>query len=196
MKSSSTVFLLISLAIVCSASYGQQQKGDTELGLFGMYFTTTGNSDFKVSTANVNLTYGEYLTDHWEMAIAPMLTVVSTTVTTPVVDYVINPITGLPVYTTTYERSTSTKTTFGMSIYCTYSILLKDAKTVPYGGLAVSRQDLSSKDDKGGVGINVGTKYFFSKKTALDVKGNYLFTLSKNQSGGQLLFTVGLSFLF
>jgi hypothetical protein len=196
MKTSAIVSLIAILFMTTITSYGQQQKGDTELGFYGMYFTNTGSSDFKVSMANIAFTYGKYFTDNWEFAVAPTLTVTTTTMATPVVDYVIDPITGLPQYTTTIEHTSSTKTTFGMSWYITYSLLAKDAKTVPYFGAAYYRQDYSNKDDHGAAGINAGAKYFFSKKTAMDLKGNYLFSLNKGQSGGQLLFTVGLSFLF
>jgi hypothetical protein len=196
MKSSVVACLLLSLILLCNASNGQQQKGDTELGFFGMYFTSTGSSDFKVSTGNIDVTYGKYFSDNWEVAFAPTLTITTTTMTTPVVDYVIDPITGLPQYTTTIEHTSSTKTTFGMSWYITYSFLAKDAKTVPYFGLVFYRQDYSNKDDNGAAGINAGAKYFFSRKTAMDLKGNYLFSLNTGQTGGQLLFTIGLSFLF
>ena len=196
MKTSAIVSLISILLLTGVTSYGQQQKGDTELGFYGMYFTSTGKSDFKVSTGNIAVTYGNFFTDHLEIAVSPTLSIITTTSTTPVTDYVIDPITGLPHYTTTFETSSTTKTTFGIGIYLTYSFLAKDAKTVPYLGVILYRPDYSNSDDHGAAGINAGAKYFFSRKTAMDLKGNYLFSLNKGQTGGQLLFTIGLSFLF
>ena len=75
------------------------------------------------------------------------------------------------------------------------SLLTRGAKAVPYVGAQYFKQDFSNTDDKGSVGINAGVKYFFSKKAAFDVSGNYLFTLNSEEKGGMLYFAVGLSFL-
>jgi hypothetical protein len=72
---------------------------------------------------------------------------------------------------------------------------MRNAKAVPYLGAQYFKNDFSDSEDKGSIGINAGLKYFFAKKTALDIGGNYLFTLNKDQEGGLLLFAVGLSFL-
>ena len=53
------------------------------------------------------------------------------------------------------------------------------------------KQDFSDSEDKGSVGVNLGAKYYFAKKAAFDVSGNYLFTLNKDQEGGMLYFAVG-----
>jgi hypothetical protein len=52
------------------------------------------------------------------------------------------------------------------------------------------------ENDKGSMGVNAGVKYFFAKKTAFDLSGNYLFSLNGADEGATLLFAVGLSFLF
>ncbi|MBK7256448.1 MAG: hypothetical protein IPI01_01195 [Ignavibacteriae bacterium] len=75
------------------------------------------------------------------------------------------------------------------------SFLTRGAKAVPYVGAQYFKQDFSDSDDKGSVGVNAGVKFYFSKKTAFDVSGNYLFTLNEGQDGGMLYFAVGLSFL-
>jgi predicted porin len=93
------------------------------------------------------------------------------------------------------KEESNTTTTFGSTAFVVYSILLRGAKAVPYIGAQYFKSDFSNGDDKGSVGINVGMKYYFAKKTAFDVSGNYLFTLNDNSQGGIILFAVGLSFL-
>jgi len=122
---------------------------------------------------NISAKIGPYITDNLQIGIGPTLTIT----------------------TTSFNGKSDTKTTFGSTAFFVYSFLMRNAKAVPYIGAAYFKNDFSDSNDKGSVGINAGLKYYFSKKVALDVSGNYLFTLNSEQEGGTLLFAVGLSFL-
>lgn len=183
MRSSLVVLMILVLSV---GAVAQQQKGDIELQLLGMYMTTTGSSDFKFSMGQISGSFGKFFTDNLELGIAPTLSI--TTVTSQQVDYGVFP----PVL----KSVSNTTTTFGGSVFVVYSFLMGDSKTVPYAGARFYKQDFSTKESS--AGINGGVKYFISKKTALDANANYLFSLSSENgnSGGILLFGVGFSFLF
>jgi hypothetical protein len=91
----------------------------------------------------------------------------------------------------TFESGT---TTFGLGAFATYSFLAANATMVPYLGGQYYKSDLSLAEDRGWAGFNGGVKFFFNRKTAFDVSGNYLFTL--NEIGSNIiLLQVGLSFM-
>jgi hypothetical protein len=175
---------VVSVLLICAGlGYAQQQRGDVELQFQAMYFQTVGQ-DYKIGSGNISAKIGPYITDALQVGVGPTLSI--TTTTTPTVDY--------STYQLKYESET--KATFGSTAFIVYSFLMKGAKAVPYVGAQYFKSDFSDSDDKGSVGINGGLKYYFTRKTALDVSGNYLFTLNEGQDGGTLLFAVGLSFLF
>jgi hypothetical protein len=181
--------LVVLLFLVPSVgAFAQQQKGDVKLQFLGSYMKTTGSSDFKFSMGQVSGEFGKYFTDHLELGIAPTLSVTSTSYTTPEVQYV----GGFPVGIVNVT-TTNTTTTFGGSAFVNYSFLAGDARTVPYAGAHLYKQDFSKKLLT--AGLNVGVKFFITKKTALDVNGNYLFSLTSGDKTGMLLFGVGFSFL-
>jgi len=174
--------LMLSAVVFATPAVAQQQKGDVELQFQGYYFRTVG-SDFEFGSGNLAGKIGPYITDWLQVGIGPTLSITTTSTTT------LNP--------TTFklEQSSNTTTTFGSTLFIVASILTRGAKAVPYFGAQYFKQDFSNSDDKGSVGINAGLKYYFGKKTALDLSGNYLFTLNPDEKGGMLYFAVGLSFL-
>lgn len=179
-------FLMLGVAIVAMPALAQQQRGDVELQFQGYYFTTVG-TDFTFGSGSLAAKIGPYLTNNLQIGIGPTLTVTTATEYNTTFD----PNT-FEIVTTT---DTKTTTTFGTTAFFVYSFLMRNAKVVPYFGAQYFKQDFSNSDDKGSVGMNAGVKFYFSRKTAVDVSGNYLFTLNKDQEGGMLLFAVGLSFL-
>ena len=183
MRSFSTCAVVLVLMLVAAFGYAQQQRGDVELQFQALYFTTVG-TDFQIGQGTISAKIGPYITDNLQIGIGPTLSITTTT------DYTVGP---APTYA--LKKDTKTTTTFGSTAFFVYSFLMRNAKAVPYLGAQYFKQDFSNSDDKGSVGISGGLKYFFAKKTALDISGNYLFTLNKEQQGGILMFAVGLSFL-
>ncbi len=179
-----SLFLCLALCAVVFATpaVAQQQKGDVELQFQGYYFRSVG-SDLEFGMGNIAGKIGPYITDWLQVGVGPTLSITTTSTTT------FNP--------TTFQvsKSSETTTTFGSTAFLVASLLTRGAKAVPYVGAQYFKQDFSNTDDKGSVGINAGVKYFFSKKAAFDVSGNYLFTLNSEEKGGMLYFAVGLSFL-
>jgi hypothetical protein len=175
---------VVCVLLLCAATgFAQQQRGDVELQFQAMYFTTVGQ-DYKVGMGNIAAKIGPYITDALQVGIGPTVSIITTTSATP--DYT----------TMSVKYESDTKATFGSTAFIVYSFLMKGAKAVPYLGAQYFKSDFDDSEDKGSMGINGGLKYYFTRKTALDVSGNYLFTLNKDQEGGTLLFAVGLSFLF
>lgn len=174
---------LVLCAVVLSVpAVAQQQKGDVELQFQGYYFRTVG-SDLEFGSGNLAGKIGPYLTDWLQVGIGPTLSI--TTMTTQ----------NFNTTTMQLEKSSETTTTFGSTMFIVASFLTRGAKAVPYVGAQYFKQDFSDSEDKGSVGVNAGVKFYFSKKAAFDVSGNYLFTLNEGQEGGMLYFAVGLSFL-
>ena len=178
-----SLFALLMLCYV-QTGFSQQQRGDVEAQLTGYYFTTVG-TEFSSSSGSINAKLGYYFSDHLEIGFGPTFTVSSSTVLKQ---------TG----TFTYEKETETTTDVGTSAFATYSFLAGGAKTVPYFGAQYFKQSFKRpiSEDRGTAGIYAGVKFFFTKKTAFDFGGNYLFSLNQDAEGGLLLFAAGLSFLF
>ena len=181
MRSFNNFAVMLILMLVAALGYAQQQRGDVELQFQALYFTTIG-TDFTIGQGTISAKIGPYLTDNLQIGIGPTLSITTTT------DYTVGP---APTYT--LNKETKTTTTFGSTAFFVYSFL-GNAKVVPYIGAQYFKQDFSNSNDNGSVGISAGLKYFFAKKTALDIS-NYLFTLNTGQQGGMLMFAVGLSFL-
>lgn len=72
---------------------------------------------------------------------------------------------------------------------------LTDSKAVPYFGGQFFKQSFRDDQDKGSVGVDGGIKFFFTRKAAFDLSGNYLFSLNPDAEGGMLMFGFGLSIL-
>jgi hypothetical protein len=176
------ICVVLCLAVISMPSYSQQQKGDVELQFQGYYFTTVGQ-EFSFGSGNLAGKIGPYLTDNLQVGIGPTLSITTTTTAT------FNPL------TLSIDKESKTTTTFGSTLFFVYSFLTRNAKLVPYFGANYFKQDFNDSEDKGSVGVNLGAKYYFAKKAAVDVSGNYLFTLNKDQEGGMLYFAVGISFL-
>jgi hypothetical protein len=170
MKQLFAAIVCVGLIVLAVPAYGQQQAGDLELQFMGYYLRSVGTSyDFSMGTIQAKI--GPYVTDHLQVGVGPTLSITT--------------------------AGGSTTTTFGSTAFLVYSFLTRGGKVVPYFGAQYYKQDFSADftEDPGNVGVNLGMKYFFGKKTALDVSANYLFDLRKEAEGGTLFFAVGLSFL-
>lgn len=186
MKKSILVFLVGLLVIACGTASGQQRKGDVELQFYGMYLQSVGQ-DFGFSNATIGGKIGPYITDRLQIGIGPNLSVSGTSI-------------DLPGY-----QFDTTEVTFGMSVFFVYSFLSSGGKIVPYVGAQWYKRDFAKefKEESGSAGINAGIKYFFARKTALDISLNYGWDLTpakeefgtSSGGGGLLMFVVGLSFL-
>lgn len=176
------ICLALCLTVLAVPALSQQQKGDVELQFQGYYFTTVG-TEASIGSGTLSAKIGPYITDNLQVGIGPTLTV------TTAPEFSIDPV--------TFQTKTESKTTttFGSTAFFVYSFLTRNAKLVPYFGAQYFKQDFSDSDDNGSVGVNLGAKYYFAKKAAFDVSGNYLFTLNPDAEGGILYFAIGLSFL-
>lgn len=174
---------LLLTMLLATAAVAQQQRGDFEAQLTGFYFTSVGN-DLGVSFGTIQGKLGYFFTDHFEFGVGPTFTVLTSS------SQVFNPQT----FVTTSESKTETD--FGTTVFFVYSFLTKKAKAVPYFGAQYYKQSFKNTDDKGNVGVNAGIKFFFTRKAAFDVAGNYLFSLNEHEEGGLLYFSLGLSYLF
>lgn len=165
-------------------AYAQQQAGDWELQFQGSYYTTVG-TDYEFGSGNISAKIGPYLTNWLQFGIGPSVTISTTSYEE------FDPVT----YQT--ETTSETKTTFGSTAFLVFSWLTRGGKLVPYMGAQYFIYDVSEfENDNGSMGLNVGMKYFFTRKTALDLSGNYLFSLNGEDEGATVLFAFGLSFLF
>lgn len=176
---------LLSLALMFGLAipaYGQQEKGDIELQLQGTFSATVG-ADVSSNVGTITGKFAPYITRNIQVGVGPTLTITTSSTTTS------QPGTG------NVTTETQTKATVGTTAFVVYSLLLKDATTVPYLGASYYKRDFSNGKDRGWVGGNGGAKFFFAKKMAADLSVNYLFSLNAETKGGLLLFAVGLSFL-
>ena len=164
--------LIVVLLFAPSMLLAQQQQGDLELGFQGFYFADT-EGFFSLGTIQGKI--GQFFTDNLEVGISPSLSI--TTISTGTGD-------------------SETSSTFGAGAFLTYSFLSENATTVPYFGGQYYKSDFSDDEDSGSAGINAGVKFYFTKKAAFDISGNYLFSLNENAEGGLILFSFSLSFLF
>lgn len=164
--------LTVVLLVVPSLLIAQQQQGDLELGLQGFY---SADTEGLFSAGTIQGKIGSFFTDEFEMGFFPSLSIAT-------------------ISTGTGESETTS--TFGAGAFLTYSFLSQDATTVPYIGGQYYKADFSDDEDSGFAGINAGVKFYFTKKAAFDVSGNYLFSLNENAEGGLILLSFGISFLF
>ena len=165
--------LIVLILLVPSMLLAQQQQGDLELGLQGYY---SADTEGLFSFGSIQGKVGSFFTDNLEIGFFPSLSIV----TSP----------------SGFEGESETTATFGAGAFLTYSFLSQDATTVPYFGGQYYKSDFSNDEDSGYAGINAGVKFYFTKKAAFDVSGNYLFSLNENAEGGLILFSFVISFLF
>lgn len=177
-KSVITVLLCVLFALPAMA---QQEQGDSELQLLGSYLTPTGVED-PVGFYMVQAKYGYYFTDSFEFG------------------------TGASYQGTTEEDG---YWIVGLFPFFSYSFLMGDSKTVPYLAAQyylfiteVEEYNLETyesekkTDTMSFMGVSGGFKQYVSPKVALDLSGNYHFSLEKEVEGGMLLIMLGVSFLF
>jgi hypothetical protein len=173
--------IVVTLALAGPAR-AQQRRGDVELQFQGSFFTTVG-ADVTNSVGTISGKIGPFITENIQIGVGPTLSI-TTAATTSVEQG-----TGITI------TKTTTKATVGTTAFVVYSLLLPDARTVPYLGASYYKRDFSNGSDPGWVGGNGGAKFYFTKRTAADFSVNYLFSLKPETKGGMFLFAAGLSFL-
>ena len=185
MKAQNILIICLMFALATITAYGQQQKGDLELQFLGSYYRTVGIEGYSSGSGNISAKIGPYVTDNFQIGLGPNLTISHSTSTT------------FNYATMKEEEVTETNTMFGSYAFVVYSFLTRGAKLVPYLGAQYFKQDFSKpwSEEAGNLGFSLGVKYFFAKKAAFDVQGNYLFDLNPDSEGGYMLFAFGLSFL-
>lgn len=183
------IALTLLILLIASPALCQQRAGDIELQFFGTYFRTVG-TDVTIGSGTIGGKIGPYLSDHLQIGIAPTLSLSTTSIVTHTVDP--------RTFQVVEKEESDSKTTFGSSVFLVYSFLASGGKLVPYFGAQYFKSDFSLpfSEDKGSAGINLGIKYFFARKTAIDISGNYLWNLNPEVQGGTILVAFGLSFLF
>jgi hypothetical protein len=177
-----SVILSLLMGLVTLPAMGQQQRGDIEAQLQGSFSTTVG-ADVTSSIGTIAGKFGPYITDNIQVGIGPTLTIATSSTTS------------LQPGTSRLVTTTETNVTLGTTAFVVYSFLMENARAVPYIGASFYKRDFSNGDEKGWIGANGGVKYFFTKKTAMDMSANYLTSLNPDTKGGLLLFAFGLSFL-
>lgn len=183
------IVLFFFLMLMVGTVNAQQEAGDSELQLAGSFLASTGVPNVSFSSAILQTKIGKFFTDNFEIGIVPSLQWTRTAFTTTQFSFV-----GGRLVTSEVEE-VNEETTFGGGAFLTYSFLTSGATTVPYFGAQYYKQSFKDSEDNGSVGANVGMKFFFTKKAAFDVSGNYLFSLNKDAEGGLILITFGMSFL-
>ncbi len=171
--------LLLVLLLPAGVGLAQQEQWDVELQLQGSFYTTVG-ADVTNSVGTIAGKAGPFITKNIQVGVGPTLTIETGA-------------TSSPQGGTSSEVTTTV--TFGTTVFAVYSLLLKDARTVPYFGASYYKRDFSNGADHGWLGGNAGVKFFFARKSAVDVSVNYLTGLDEEKQGGLLIFAVGLSFL-
>jgi hypothetical protein len=171
-----TVLVLFLMTCFANFAHAQQEKGDIELQFQGSFSTLVGG-DVTSTVGTIAGKIGPFITANIQVGVGPTLTISTSSSTSGGV------------------TTTSTTATFGTTAFVVYSLLLKDAKVVPYLGASYYKKDFSNSNDNGWLGANGGAKFFFAKRTAVDFSANYLFSLNETTKGQQLLFAFGLSFL-
>lgn len=187
MKARMALFIVGSLLAMPESSFGQAQKGDGEILVFGTVFSTLGG-EFSSTTANGTLTLGRFVTDRWQIGAGPSLTV-STSSQPGVPRLVAGRI-------TTGPSTRLTEATIGLGFFVKRFFGGDNAKTFPYLGLDGVIQDFGSAGDTTGLGLGGGLKHYLSEKASLDVKGALDFNVKDPGASKFLIFTIGISYLF
>jgi hypothetical protein len=191
------MFGLFTLLFLKVNIYAQQEAGDKEIGIAGMFYRSIGG-DMTIANASVQGKLGLYITDNLEFGVSPILRWTYTSYKTT--EYVMEPTTTYPYYRYVTKEVTKSNdnTSSGAGVFITYSFLASST-AVPYFGAQYYKNDFKEKDDKGSAGINAGVKFFISRNAAWDFGLNYLFDLNEKSEGssdGFLLLQIGLSFIF
>lgn len=165
--------IVIAVALfAASPAVAQQEKGDVELEFLGSLTTTVGaeeGSGFGVIQSKL----GRFVTDQWQLGAFPSLEV--------------------------RFAAGTTDTKLGGGLFAVYSFLRPDAMTAPYAGASFYKSDVTAGFGANDywTGVNGGLKFYMDRNIALDMGGNYLFSLSGIEGKGHLLIMqAGLSFLF
>lgn len=162
--------LFLATLLTASPAAAQQEKGDIELEFAGSLHTTVGAAEAS-GLGLIQTKVGRFVTDRWQLGAFPSLEV--------------------------QFAGGTTDTRMGGGVFAVYSHLLPDAMTVPYGGASFYKRDLiagfGAKDYW--MGVNGGLKFYVDRNIAVDMGGNYLFSLS-GADGQLLIMQAGLSFFF
>ncbi len=170
--------IVLIFALVTSFAFGQEQeegitKGDMELSLSGMVFTTVG-TDYNIAMGNIFVSYGRYFTKNLLVGVAPGLTITS--------------------------AMGETSTDFSFQIFSAFNFMV-DKKLVPYTRasfyqFSVDIPEGAKFNDYSYLQVGGGFKMFFTPQIAWDTSLNIGFGLSKASEGATMMLLTGLAFKF
>lgn len=181
------VSLLFAVLVVPSTAFAQAQAGDKEISVFGLISQDLGG-EFKNTTGTAQFGVGFFLTDRFEISVAPSLTISSST-SPSTFSFVGNRLVETP-------GSRSTTATVGISTKAINFFGASDAKVKPYVGGEFYIFDLEQAGDASFAGANFGVKSYLSEKAAIDFNGTYGFSLKSPGDTSQIRVLIGLTYIF
>jgi hypothetical protein len=184
-------FVVASLILlVPSIARAQAKQGDKEIGIGGSFFSimSTGST---TSQGQFDFSLGYFLTDRFEVAFAPTVSIMTTTIAAqPAVK--VGTVTIIPAV----PASTNVDGDGGISGKIQYFFGAKESKVKPYLGFTEILQSFKAGADGTYSGVIFGVKNYFSDRAALDFNGQYGFRTNAPGDFQLLTFTVGITYLF
>jgi outer membrane protein W len=201
------IVLVAGLLVGFSAqpAHAQAKQGDSEVLIAGNLFVLTANS-LNSTNGQFQFGYGYFVTDRFEVNVSPVVTVSSTTTTTPPT---IDPRTGRIL--TTGSTTTSVDGDLGLGTAVQYFFGAKTSKVKPYVGGSLIIQSFKTRDqidpvtfrttsgslaDNLFAGGNFGVKNYFTDRAALDFKVAFGVQPSHAADFQLMQVTVGITYLF
>lgn len=187
------LILLFSIFFVLSTlSYAQVEKGDSEVIFSAMFMSIVGVEDYSSMTGSLNLNYGYFLTDNFEIGIGPTITYTKSTST--FLSYDPN------TFSLTEEKYTSETANVSATAFFNFNFSTS-SKTVPYITGQWFQTDFDPEDDMkfsdySYINVGFGVRNFINEYAALNTSVNYGFSLAENAEGGVILALTGVSVIF
>jgi hypothetical protein len=183
------VSLLCAVLVVPSTAFAQAQAGDKEVLFFGLVNQDLGG-EMKSTFGNVNLGLGFFVTDRFQIAFGPSLSIMSMGGGQQLTGF---DRFGNPVFS---EGERTITATFGMSTKAIQFFGAADSKVKPYVGGELYINDFESAADTMFAGANFGVKNYLNEKAAIDFSGTYGFNLKSPGETSQLRVLIGLTYIF
>jgi outer membrane protein W len=189
------VMILCTLLAVPALASAQARKGDAEVAVGGSLFSILSDG-YNSSSGQFNFGVGRFLTDRFEVAVAPTIRIsASTRQGQP--EFRI----GNTIISPAVPGGTSWDVDAGMSTRAQYFFGAQASKVKPYLGGALTVQ--SFKTPEGGsaadnlyTGALFGVRSYLSEKTAVDFNGQMGFQASDPSAFQLLTMNVGFTYLF
>jgi outer membrane protein W len=194
MKRVGQLILLCALLILALpwAARAQAKQGDKEVQIAGNAFTLL-SSETTSTNGQFQFGLGYFVNDRLEVAVSPVVSISSSTTSTPVFNAVGQVISS--------NRTTDVSGDLGVATKVQYFFGATASKVKPYVGGAFIVQSFKSGTngsigDNTYLGGNAGVKNYFTDKAALDMSGSFGFRPSAPGDFQLFQFTIGLTYLF